>query len=296
MKVVDVDLPLLQTMPIPRPGAATDKDARGRVFVVGGSSLSPGAVVLAAEAALRSGAGKVMVGVARTRADILGVIAPEFGIVGLSQTRHGEPRDTAFGDMRRGLKHCDVLLLGPGMTDSRNAHALARKALRATDSFVVLDAAAIPGFRRNAASLRDSKQLPILTPHLGEMSSLTGIAVEEIRRDPVGLASTTAKRLNCIVVLKSATTFVAHPRGAVWRHCGGSVGLGTAGSGDVLAGLVAGILARGAAATAACLWGVYLHGKAGAHLARSVGSLGFLARELPGLFPRLLDESAIPLT
>jgi hydroxyethylthiazole kinase-like uncharacterized protein yjeF len=177
------------------------------------------------------------------------------------------------------------------MMDEANALCLAKKVLLATDKSVVLDAAAITGFRDDSAALRASKHLPILTPHAGEMASLAGASVEEIEREPARFAFQAASTMNSVIVLKGAKTFVAHPRGEVWCHTGGVPGLGTAGSGDVLAGLLAGLVARGTPAIAACLWSVHLHAEAGGHLAKSVGSLGFLARELSPLFPRLLDHA-----
>jgi ADP-dependent NAD(P)H-hydrate dehydratase len=290
MTVTDVDLALLRTMPIPAPGSATDKNSRGRVFLIAGSSSSPGAAVLAGEAALRAGAGKIVVGIPEAFAAALGCMAPEFGLLPLGLTDEGEPEFGDFAKIERCLENCDAVLVGPGLMDDNNAHRLARSVLRATDQPVVLDAAAITAFRADAATLRASKRPCILTPHAGEIAALTGTSRKDIESDPSGVASNAARGFNSIIVLKGAETFIANPEGRVWRHAGGVPGLATAGSGDVLAGLLAALIARGTAPVPACLWSVYIHAIAGATLAQRIGPLGFLARELPGLFPEILGR------
>jgi hydroxyethylthiazole kinase-like uncharacterized protein yjeF len=292
MNVVAVTPELLRTMPLPKPGNATDKDARGRVLLIAGSATSPGACILAGEAALRSGAGKVLAGIPKAFAAALGAAAPELGILALEQTDQGEVDAQDFAKIERRLDHCDALLLGPGFMDEDNARTLATKVLEASDRPVILDAAAITAFRDHAASLSGARCMPILTPHAGEMARLGGDFRHDTDDDAAQIARTAAERFRSIVVFKGATTHIAHPGGDVWRHSGGVPGLATAGSGDVLAGLLVGLIARGTPAVSACLWSVYLHALAGARLARSIGSLGFLARQLPAVFPGLLDETA----
>ncbi|RZJ45611.1 MAG: NAD(P)H-hydrate dehydratase, partial [Brevundimonas sp.] len=128
----------------------------------------------------------------------------------------------------------------------------------------------------------------VLTPHAGEMAALLGRNKEAVRADPLDAARQAAALFQSVVVMKGATTFVVTPDGAAWRHDGGVAGLGTSGSGDVLAGAVGGLLARGAAPLAAALWGVALHAQAGADLAAAGAPLGFLARELPDRLPVVL--------
>jgi NAD(P)H-hydrate repair Nnr-like enzyme with NAD(P)H-hydrate dehydratase domain len=113
-----------------------------------------------------------------------------------------------------------------------------------------------------------------------------------VEAEPLATAREAAERLGCVVALKGATTHVAAPDGRAWANEGGSVGLGTSGSGDTLAGLVAGLLARGAEPAQALVWGVYVHAEAGARLSRRIGELGFLARELPAEMPGILTELA----
>lgn len=111
-------------------------------------------------------------------------------------------------------------------------------------------------------------------------------------RAPLRCARAAAKIYRAVVALKGADTVVAAPDGKAWRYTGGDVGLATSGSGDVLAGIIAGLAARGADATTAALWGVYLHGEAGNALASRQGRIGFLARELSAELPALMERTA----
>jgi NAD(P)H-hydrate repair Nnr-like enzyme with NAD(P)H-hydrate dehydratase domain len=148
---------------------------------------------------------------------------------------------------------------------------------------VVLDAAAMegaipPGEDIGAATL--------FTPHAGEAARLLGVAKEEICGAPERFALLAAERWRSVVALKGSHTCVAHPDGRRWSHHAHCPGLGTSGSGDVLAGIIAGLAARGASLVQAAAWGVAIHARAGQRLSRRVGVLGFLARELLAEIPR----------
>jgi NAD(P)H-hydrate repair Nnr-like enzyme with NAD(P)H-hydrate dehydratase domain len=128
----------------------------------------------------------------------------------------------------------------------------------------------------------------LLTPHAGEMASLTGARKEVVEASPHTAALEAARAWNAVVALKGAVTHIAAPDGRTWRHEGGNAGLGTAGSGDVLGGIISGLMARGAALEQACAWGVALHAFAGVKLAARYGTLGYLAREIPGEVPGIM--------
>jgi hydroxyethylthiazole kinase-like uncharacterized protein yjeF len=129
----------------------------------------------------------------------------------------------------------------------------------------------------------------LLTPHAGEMAKLTGLTKDAVVADPAAVAARAARRWNAVVALKGSVTYVATPAGRLWCHQGGNVGLASSGSGDVLAGIIAGLAARGAALEQAAAWGVALHAHAGDRLAKRIGTLGFLAREIGAEIPGLLD-------
>ncbi|MCA1665615.1 MAG: NAD(P)H-hydrate dehydratase, partial [Myxococcales bacterium] len=128
----------------------------------------------------------------------------------------------------------------------------------------------------------------VVTPHAGEFASLRKLDKADVEADPHPLAQQAAIELRCVLALKGAETFIATPDGESYVNRAGSGGLATSGSGDVLAGVIAGLLARGCAPLAATAWGVHLHARAGELLARRHGPLGLLARELAAEIPSLM--------
>ncbi|HEV7610532.1 MAG TPA: NAD(P)H-hydrate dehydratase [Steroidobacteraceae bacterium] len=291
--VQDISAAVLRLHPLPKIKGHTDKDSRGRVFVIGGSAFSPGAALLAGEAALRGGAGKACVGTTHTIALSLALHAPEFGIYALAATSDGEP-DAADRGIERGAEQCDALLLGPGLMNENNGRLIAVRLMQTLRVPMVLDSAAITGFSKDFESIKAGRQPRILTPHAGEMAKLLGIERDAVEESPRQMAESAARDLDCLMVLKGAETYIATPDGEIFKFAGGVAGLATAGSGDTLAGLMVALLARGATPLSACLWSVFVHAKSGAVLSRKVGPLGFLARELPGQFPRLLQSLEPP--
>ena len=156
---------------------------------------------------------------------------------------------------------------------------------------MVIDALCITGLWDRQHDAAKHRGRLVITPHPGEMAALTGLPKERITADSVRIAEQVAGHLQCVVVLKGSATVIAQPDGPTYRYEGGGVGLATSGSGDVLAGVLVGLLARGAATLQAALWSVYLHGEAGRRLAKRIGPLGFLARELPAEVPKLMADS-----
>lgn len=282
-----LDRTALRAWPLPLLDGEGDKEARGRVVIVAGCREMPGAALLAARAALRVGAGKVAVATAGATAPGLALAVPELRVMGVPETRGGglDPRsaDRIATLLRRG----GVLLIGPGMQDEAATCALARALLeRLPQVPTILDAAAM-----GAALHQPADRAPLLlTPHHGEMAHLCGDAKHEVQASALENAVDAAERWNAVVVLKGATTLITAPGDTAppWCHTGGNVGLATAGSGDVLAGLMAGLAARGATLAQAAAWGVVLHALAGDRLATRLGGVGYFASELLDELPPLL--------
>ena len=155
----------------------------------------------------------------------------------------------------------------------------------------MIDAGALTGLSAAAALAPLAGRL-VLTPHEGEMAALLGVPGGEVEADPAAAARRAAAQWSATVALKGRDTYVASPDGLVWRHEGPVPGLGVSGSGDVLAGVIGGLLAQGAPPATATLWGVWLHAMAGRTLAEDVGPSGYLARELAARIPGLRRQAA----
>jgi hydroxyethylthiazole kinase-like uncharacterized protein yjeF len=277
---------------LPQPDEAGDKDARGRVLVVGGAPEMPGAVILAATAALRAGAGKLQIATCRSIAQIVGATVPEARVFALPETKAGGIAASAVAAIAERANEAQALLIGPGMLDDKAIMRLLGGLLPRIDGpTTVLDAGALTCLTDNGQCLHGLKRRVVLTPHAGEMARLMGLDKKKIEAEPVKIARAAARELRAIIALKGAETFIAAPVGSkIYCNRTGNVGLATSGSGDTLSGIIAGLAARGAAPLQAAAWGVYLHGRAGDRLARQVGRLGFLARELLAEIPRLMSE------
>lgn len=287
-------LALLRRRPLPRHETDAGKEERGTIMVIGGERSTPGAVVLAATAALRAGAARLQIATASSVAPFLAVAVPEALVVSLAETRQGAIHRRAAAALAEKAALADAVVIGPGMVD----HAATATFLRALyermqrGPVMVLDAGAVSTLDGNGALLARHEGNLVLTPHAGEMAALVGEKRECVLRQPLRIARSAARAYGAVTLLKGAETLIAHPDGRAWRYTGGDVGLATSGSGDVLAGMIAGLAARGADATTAALWGVFLHGEAGNVLASRYGRVGFLAREIGAELPALMQKAA----
>jgi hydroxyethylthiazole kinase-like uncharacterized protein yjeF len=157
---------------------------------------------------------------------------------------------------------------------------------------LVVDAAPLAAFTGRPRLGPRGRQRLVLTPHAGEMASMWGISRESVLAAPLDVAREAAARLGAVVALKGERTYIVAPDGTAFCNAAGNDGLGTAGSGDVLAGIIAGLCARGADPLQAAVWGVYLHARAGDALADRRGRDGLLARDLATEIPALLADLA----
>lgn len=286
--MITLDADWLAAHPLPDPGEHTDKNARGRLLVAGGSLAVPGALRLTSEAGLRAGAGKSRMATVAPAALGLGLAMPEAAAFPLPANDAGELAGDAAVEICRLAKLCDALVVGPGMGTRADAASIAASLLKSAIAVpMLLDAAMLHVCGDLADDLARFEGSLVLTPHPGEMASLMGCDADEIGPE---VATNAARRFDATIVLKSSETWVAAPDGTMLHYPGGGPGLATGGSGDVLAGVIGGLLARGAPPLVASGWGVWLHGEAGRRLAQQVGRLGFLARELLPLIPALMDS------
>ncbi|HYE07446.1 MAG TPA: NAD(P)H-hydrate dehydratase [Planctomycetota bacterium] len=280
-----VDDRRLRAWPLPVLARDCDKEDRGRLLVIAGSAPMPGAAVLVAEAALRAGAGKVQLATERSVVGLVAAAVPEIYAIPLAG---GGSADAVLRLARR----CDALCIGPGMSEGAPLRALLRRLLtdaRLAQVPLLIDAAALI----ELAALRDAGMRParplVVTPHAGELAAMLGWTKAAIIADPRPAALACARRFAAVALLKGGETWIATPVGALHRSSAGGHGLATGGSGDVLAGVITALLARGATPVQAAAWGAHVHGRCGEILARRVGAIGYLARELAAEVPGVMQ-------
>jgi hydroxyethylthiazole kinase-like uncharacterized protein yjeF len=261
-------------------------------MVAGGSSEVPGALLLAGVAALRAGAGKLQIAGPRSAAPSLGVALPEARVFSLPETNEGYLDRRAGARAVECARDADAILVGPGMLNDDAIRGFMDEVVRRVgEKQLVIDAVALGALRGGRYRFTEETRV-VLTPNIGEMAKITGDTPAAVAADLRGAALTVARSLNAVVVMKGSETFIATPYGEVFRYTEGEVGLATSGSGDVLAGILVGLLARGATLDQAAVWATYLHGTAGNRLRRRTGAIGFLARELSGEIPALMNALA----
>ena len=284
---------VLNRLPLPQPREADDKEERGRVLIVGGSTEMPGAVILAAVAALRAGAGKIQIATVASIAPHVGAIVPEARIFALRETRSGAISGSAAARVAEHANSAQAVVIGPGMIDERSVARFIAALVPRIDTggpTMVLDAGALGPLATDEKLLHRLHGKAIITPHAGEMAKICGLEKSSVAADAWATARRAARSLRAVVALKGRETLIAAPASDVYCNRAGNVGLATSGSGDTLSGIIAGLAARGASPLAAAVWGVHLHAKAGDRLARRMGRLGFLARELLDEIPPLMAQ------
>jgi len=278
------------TQRLPSRPAAAHKGSFGHVAAVGGSEGMTGAIYLAATAALRGGAGLVTALVPRSLHGLMEIKTVEVMTKPLPETEAVSVGLEALNTVLEFAGKTDVVLLGPGMSQHASTAAFLANLVPKLDKPLVLDADALNIISNNDPKkfFADLKAPIVITPHPGEMARLTGLPVREIQQNRLEVASKAAREWKVVVVLKGAGTVVAHPGGKVFVNPTGNPGMATAGSGDVLSGLVAGLMAQGLAALDAAVAGVYVHGLAGDLAAREKGQMGLTAGDILASLPRAL--------
>ncbi len=285
---------VLRRMPVGEPAEGADKEGRGRVLVVGGSAEMPGAVLLAGVAALRAGAGKVRIATVESVSAQVAAAFPEARVYALPESKAGGLASSSARRLAELAREADSVCVGPGMIDRAATTKLLEKLLpNIHPAALLVDAdalASLSGERRRL--LHSLKGKAVITPNADEMEDFFGGGESAGARDALAASRRAAREFRAVVALKGRETFIAAPDGRAYVNRAGNVGLATSGSGDVLAGLIAGLCARGAEPLRAAVWGVRVHAVAGDLLARRVGPVGFLARELLDVLPRVLWELA----
>jgi len=274
----------------------SNKGDFGSILILAGSPEFSGAAVLAAEAALRSGAGLVTLGIPKVLNNAVIKIKPkEVMTLPLPQTKDAHLSAAALGKIKAFIKKAGVLLVGPGLSRNKSTLSLVRNVVRSFDGSLVIDAdglnalAGKPGILKLAA--KKAKQV-VLTPHPGEMGRLLGLSADAVQRKRLALAGKFASENKVILALKGHRTVVIDWRGNSYINNTGNPGMSTAGSGDVLAGIVAAFLAQGLEGFQAAKYAVYLHGLAGDLAAKEKTQPGMIASDITAHIPQAIKRSS----
>ena len=268
----------------------SNKGNFGKLLCLTGSRRYPGAALLSAYAALRSGAGLVTVATVEKTVDRIVSRIPEATFLALPENEDGTVALEAAKLLRTPVQKSEAILLGCGLGRSEELTDLIRFVFENAEGTVILDADGINSIVSEPEILLSAKKTPILTPHIGEMARLCRKTVAEVLENRVELAVETAKKYGAVIVLKDATTIIASPNGDVYFNPTGNPGLAKGGSGDCLAGFVASLAAQGFIETAAAVCGVYLHGLAADQAVKDRSEYGLLPTDLPDIWGKLLAE------
>ena len=280
------------TSRLPRRGADAHKGSQGHVLAVAGSRGLSGAAFLAAQGALRAGAGLVTVAVPESISSVMEMKTTESMTLALPETLAGGLGTDAVRQVQDFSGRASVVLLGPGLGRQEETLESVRELVRTLERPLVLDADALYAVAGHNELLAAAGGLAVLTPHPGEMARLTGLSVKQIQTDRLGAARRAAAEWNSIVVLKGSRTVVAFPDGELYLNPTGNPGMATGGTGDVLAGMIAALIAQGLSSHDAAVLGVYLHGVAG-DLAASGRPVGMTALDLAEQVPAAIYSLVI---
>ncbi len=260
---------------LPKRSLIAHKGTNGHLLVVGGSTGMTGAAVLASLAGLRVGCGLVTAGV---RQDLS---IPE---------KPAEILLVPWPELIRTWDKFQSFVFGPGLTKLEDGESFLFELLDHAEAPLVIDADGLNLLAANPKLFKQFRQSIVLTPHPGEMSRLTGMTVSEIQADRITVARRFATEWKVTVVLKGARTIIAAPDGRAFINPTGNPGMATAGTGDVLAGMIGGLIAQGLEATHAAIVGTYLHGLAGDIAASRLGPIGIIASDLISVLPNAMKK------
>jgi hydroxyethylthiazole kinase-like uncharacterized protein yjeF len=265
----------------------------GHVACIAGSTGFTGAAALTAHSALRAGAGLVTLAIPRSLNTIMEIKLTEVMTLPVDETPQGTLALAARQELEAFVARADCVALGPGLSQHEETANLVRTLLPAVGRPCVLDADGINAFAGRAGDLKSLGFPLIITPHAGEAARLFGVDKAEIAANPVAFAAAKARELGAVLVLKGAPTIVAGAMGETYINPTGNQGLATAGSGDVLTGTIAGLVAQGMPPLKAAYSGVYIHGVAGDILLAEKRHFGYLAGEIADKIPEAIASISL---
>lgn len=264
----------------------TNKGDFGHILILAGSRRFSGAALLCAEAAIRSGAGLVTLGLPESlNLPIIRIKAKEIMLLPLPETKEGALSPRAFKKINDFVKKIDILVVGPGLGLDKTTQSLIRKVIIKTDKPIVIDADGLNALVGHLNILHKSSKEIIMTPHPGEMARLIGDKVDKVQNKKKEIAKKFCVGHKVTLVLKGYQTIVSDYMNNLYINKTGNPGMSTAGAGDVLTGIIAAFLGQGLSAFDAAKYGVYLHGLAGDLAAKEKTQISLIASDIIGKIP-----------
>ena len=265
---------------IPKRFDDSSKGDYGKIFIITGSTGMAGSGCLCANAAMRSGAGLVYVGVPAGLSAIYSTKLTEPIIIALQDNGNGSLVSSGSEQIIKVMDRMDAAAVGPGLSINDEIVEVVRNVIKKSRIPLVLDADALNAVARDVHMLKDCKAEIVITPHPGEMARLTGLSIREIQNDRSKVAVEFAASHGVIVVLKGSGTVIALPDGTIYSNTSGNPGMATGGAGDVLTGIITSLTGQGVKPADAAIAGVYLHGLAGDAAAEKNGMHGMIASDI----------------
>ena len=281
-------------MLLPQRRRGAHKGEFGRVLVIAGSAGMTGAAALTAEAALRVGAGLVTVGCPASINDVLEVKLTEAMTFGLPETYDRTLDTRALAPILELSEEVDVLAIGPGLSRDPETAVLVRRLVARADRPMVIDADGLNAVA-DAGMILEGEHAPmVLTPHPGEMGRLMGVSTDKVQGNRKHFAEAAANRFGSVIILKGACALIAETGRPLTVNPTGNPGMATGGTGDVLTGMVAGLIAQGLLPFEAAAAATYLHGLAGDVAAAELGEASLLAGDLLETLPEAICRVVRP--
>ena len=268
----------------------TSKRDYGHVFVLAGSRGFTGAAALCSEAVLLSGAGLVTLGIPESLEQIMAARLTEVMTKSLPQTKFGSLSLKAKEAILRFASRCSCTVIGPGLSRNQETSSLIRSLLIELKNKIILDADGINALEGRNEILKRRKEEIVITPHAGEFSRLVGLGIEKVKKDRIALAKKFIMQYNSVLVLKGSCTIVAQRNHTRYINRSGNSGMATAGSGDVLTGMIAGFAAEGLELFDAAKLAVYLHGLAGDLAAEEKTEYSLIASDILKYIPKAMKK------
>ncbi len=282
---------------VPRRPAVSHKGTYGRVCIVAGSTGMTGAAALASEAALRAGAGLVSLAVPKHLNLILEGLLPEVMTLPMPETEAGSLAASGTSTILEFAERTkSVLAIGPGLSQNPETVTLVHQLVRENQEQglglrMVIDADGLNALAQTKELLSFLNGEAVLTPHPGEMARLTNTSISTLEADRISTAQQFANEHSVTLVFKGAPTVTGTPNGDVWINSTGNPGMATGGMGDLLTGIIAGLMAQGIPSEKAAALGVYLHGLAGDIVSERLGMHGLIASDVLKAVPQAIDAS-----